>query len=115
MSKKNHIECINSLLPVRDALDVISGKWKLQIIISIWAGNNRFREIERSIPKITTKVLANALKDLEENHLVKRTVYDESPVLIEYTLQPYAKSLETVIEALKDFGINHRKKVLGKE
>lgn len=114
MSKKNHIECIKSLLPVSDALDVISGKWKLQIIISIWAGNKRFREIERSIPKITTKVLANALKDLEENHFIKRTVYDKSPVLIEYTLQPYAKSLETVIEALKDFGINHRKKVFGK-
>lgn len=114
MSKKVHIECNSSLLPVSDALDVINGKWKLQIIISIWSGNKRFREIERSIPKITTKVLAKELKDLEENLLIKRTVYDTSPVLIEYTLEPYANSLRKVIEALKEFGINHRKKILEK-
>ncbi|OJV83107.1 MAG: transcriptional regulator [Bacteroidia bacterium 44-10] len=114
MSKKTYIECTDFLLPIRDALDVINGKWKLQIITSIWSGNKRFREIERSIPKITTKVLAKELKNLEENHLVKRTVYDESPVLIEYTLQPYSKNLSPVIDALRDFGINHRREILGK-
>lgn len=111
---KNHTECTGALLPVRDALDVISGKWKLQIIISISHGNKRFREIERSVPKITSKVLAKELKDLEQHKLIKRTVYGDSPVLVEYTLQPYAKSLEDVIKALNAWGLNHRKKILGK-
>ncbi len=102
------------MLPVRDALDVISGKWKLQIIISISSGNKRFREIERSIPKITSKVLAKELKDLEEHQLIKRTVYDESPVLVEYTKTPYSDTLWDVINALQKWGINHRKKILGK-
>jgi DNA-binding HxlR family transcriptional regulator len=57
------------MLPVRDALDVISGKWKLMILISISPGNKRFREIERSILKINSKVLAKGLKDLEGNKL----------------------------------------------
>src|SRR6478736_2262373 len=114
MAKRNHTECTGQLLPVRDALDVIHGKWKLQIIISIGEGNSRFREIERSIPKITSKVLAKELKYLEEHKLIKRTVYDESPVLVEYTVLPYADTLDEVIKALYEWGIQHRKKILKK-
>lgn len=51
-----------ALPPVRNALDMISGKWKLLILIFNWEENKHFREIERSIPKLTTKVLANELK-----------------------------------------------------
>ncbi len=114
MSKTNHTECLAAMLPVRDALDVISGKWKLLILISISSGNNRFREIERSIPKITSKVLAKELKSLEENKLIKRTVYDDSPVTVEYTTTPYATSLSAVIKALRDWGVSHRKVVFAK-
>ncbi len=112
MIKKECTECLDNLLPLRDTLDVISGKWKLQIIISLWAGNKRFREIERSIPRITTKVLAKELKELEAHLLVKRSVYDTAPVLIEYTLLPYTKTLIPVIESLIDWGKKHRKKIL---
>tara|TARA_Y100000815_G_scaffold271786_1_gene299141 strand:- start:877 stop:1221 length:345 start_codon:yes stop_codon:yes gene_type:complete len=113
MSKHNHTECTSALLPVRDALDVVSGKWKLLILISIKSGNNRFREIERSIPKITSKVLAKELKDLECNQLITRTVYDSSPVLVEYKATVHSESLEPVISALRDWGIAHRKKIIG--
>jgi Predicted transcriptional regulators len=105
-------DCLAIMLPVRDTLDVISGKWKILILISIMYGIKRFREIERSIPKISSKVLAKELKDLEAHKLVKRTVYDESPVLVEYTLTDYAMSLERVIEELHLWGVNHRKKIL---
>lgn len=114
MSKTNHTECLAAMLPVRDAIDVISGKWKLMILISISSGNNRFREIERSVPKITSKVLAKELKDLEEHLLIKRTVYDNSPVVVEYTTTNYTNSLQPVIEALRDWGVNHRKKIIEK-
>ena len=114
MAPKNYTECTGKLLPIRDTLDVISGKWKLQIIIAMSHGNKRFTEIERSIPKITSKVLAKELKDLEEYELIKRTVYDDSPVLVEYTLLPYAKTLDDVINSLHKWGINHRKKIAGR-
>ena len=113
--RKRHTECSSLMLPVRDALDVISGKWKLMILISISSGNKRFREIERSIPKINSKVLAKELKDLEQHRVIKRTVFDnDSPILIEYTLLPYAESLSDIIKALSDWGINHRKYLHGK-
>ena len=109
--QKQYVECAATLLPVRDALEALSGKWRLPIIISISQGNKRFREIERSIPKITTKVIAKELKELEQHRFIKRTVYDTFPVKIEYTLQPYAYSLANVIEVLKEWGINHRKEI----
>lgn len=114
MAKAGHTECTSEMLPVRGALDIINGKWKLLILISISSGNSRFTEIERSIAKITSKVLAKELKDLEENELIKRTVYDKIPVVIEYVITPYAKTLQPVIQALSDWGKNHRKKIIGK-
>lgn len=114
MEARNHKDCVNRLVPVRDALEVVNGKWKLQIIISIGQGNQRFREIERSIPGISSKVLAKELKDLEQHQLIKRTVYDDTPVSVLYTALPYADTLQDVIIALHDWGVNHRKRIMGK-
>lgn len=102
----------NFFLPVRDALDVINGKWRLQIIISVSAGNKRFTEIERSIPKISSKVLSRELKELEEHQVIRRTVNCDD--VVEYTLHPYARTLRKSVEALREWGINHRKKMIVK-
>ncbi|MBS1595772.1 MAG: helix-turn-helix transcriptional regulator [Bacteroidetes bacterium] len=107
-------DCLAMMLSVRDALDVISGKWKILILISVIYGNKRFREIERSIPNISSKVLAKELKDLEDRQLIKRTVYDDSPVLVEYTATDYSNSVSEVIIALYNWGQNHRMKIMGK-
>jgi DNA-binding HxlR family transcriptional regulator len=112
--KKNHEQCLKQMLPIRDALDVISGKWKIMIIISVSHGNSRFRQIEESIPKITSKVLAKELKDLEEHKLIKRTVFDDYPVRIEYSATEYTQSLEKVMNELYKWGVSHRKKLIGK-
>ena len=112
--KKKKVDCLPRMMAVRDALDVINGKWKLMILISISDGNSRFREIERSVPKINSKVLAKELKDLEEHQLIKRTVHDDYPVVIEYTPTAYLMSLEPVMDALYDWGVNHRKKIFAK-
>ena len=114
MAKANHTNCEAYILPIQDALEVINGKWKMLILISILQGNKRFKEIERSIPKINGKVLAQELKNLEEHDLIKRTVYDESPVLIEYTATDYAATLKPVFQALQAWGTNHRKRIIGK-
>lgn len=109
--KKTHCDCLNTIKPVRDALDVINGKWKLPIIISVGVGNDRFTDIQESIPGITPKVLAKELKDLEQNKLLKRVVLDDYPVKILYILEPYADTLTPIIYSLKDWGVNHRKVV----
>ena len=108
-------ECTRSILPVRDALDILSGKWKLPIIISLSFGNKRFSEIAREIPNITDKMLSKELRDLETNQLIKRTVYDSFPVVIEYSMTNYGKTLGKVIDELRDWGEQHRKKITGKK
>ncbi|MBX2905626.1 MAG: helix-turn-helix transcriptional regulator [Taibaiella sp.] len=106
-------ECSKHLLPVRDALEMLSGKWKIPIIIALSFGNRRFKELHRQIG-ITPKMLSKELKELEMHQLVRRTVYDSTPVTVEYELTPYAESLHPVIEALKDWGSKHRKRLMGK-
>lgn len=106
--------CLKEMLPIRDALDVINGKWKLLIIISLMLGNKRFKDIENSVPKITPKVLAKELKDLEQHRLIKRTVHTGYPVLIEYGITPYGETLTGIMKELHIWGTNHRKTLFEK-
>ena len=110
-AKKPYLSCLDTVKPVRDAIDVINGKWKLPIIISISTGNERFTDIQESIPGITPKVLAKELRDLEQHQLIKRTVIEDYPVKILYRSEPYADTLTPIIYALKEWGLNHRKKL----
>jgi DNA-binding HxlR family transcriptional regulator len=114
---KGHTQeaCTKSILPVRDALEVLSGKWKLPIIISLMFGNKRFSQIAREVPGITDKMLSKELRDLESNCLVKRTVYDSIPVVVEYSLTEYGQSLEPVIQVLRNWGIKHRERIMKEE
>jgi len=106
-------ECGQYILPVRDTLDLLSGKWKLPIIGALITGKKRFKEMERQIPKITARMLSKELKELEINQLVKRTVYDTIPVTVEYELTPYGNSLQDVLMALRDWGVKHRNRIIG--
>ena len=110
-AKKTSKSCLETVRPVRDALDMINGKWKLPIIISIGVGNERFTDIQESIPGITPKVLAKELKELEQNKLIKRLIIEDYPVKISYKLEDYADTLSPVIYALKEWGLNHRQKI----
>lgn len=105
-------ECSKRLLPVKDALDILSGKWKLPIIISLTFGKKRFKQMQREIPGITPKMLSKELKDLEINELVERKVYDTSPVMVEYELSNYGRTLKPLINELHNWGAKHRKRIL---
>jgi DNA-binding HxlR family transcriptional regulator len=109
--KKPYSKCLDTVKPVRDALEVINGKWKLAIIISIGVGNDRFTDIQDSIEGITPKVLAKELKELEQHTLIKRIITEGYPVKITYQHDEYASTLTPIIYALKDWGLNHRKKI----
>ncbi|MBA2610586.1 MAG: helix-turn-helix transcriptional regulator [Bacteroidetes bacterium] len=108
-------ECKTRLLPVKDALDILSGKWKLQIILSLTFGKKRFKQIQREIPGLTPKMLSKELKDLEMNELASRHVYDTSPVTVEYELTTYGKTLKPLIGELHKWGSKHRKRIIGRK
>ena len=107
--------CMAAARPLRDALDIVNGKWKLPILLALRTGHHRFRDIERAVPGISSKVLAKELKDLELHLLLRRTVREGPPVAVCYEAMPYAATLDPVIMALRDWGIKHREKVMGQE
>ena len=106
-------ECREMILPVRDALDVISGKWKVPILIAMGLGNKRFMELQNAIPNITSRMLSKELKELEMNKLVERKVFDSFPVTIEYIRTEHSKTLDKLIEELRQWGEYHRLVITG--
>ena len=113
-AERNGETCSRRILPVKDALEVLNGKWKLPILISLSFGTKRFKQISREVGGITDKVLSKELKDLEMNQLIKRTVHDTFPPTVEYTITEHGMTLQKVIEHLGDWGQLHRKKIIGK-
>ncbi|MFT3827079.1 MAG: helix-turn-helix domain-containing protein [Chitinophagaceae bacterium] len=104
--KRDQAEELKSL---QDTLYFIGGKWRIPVINSLCNGNRRFRDIERSIPGITKRMLSRELKEMEMNKLVKRTVYDDTPVLIEYEPTEYCRTFGNIILAMINWGREHRK------
>jgi DNA-binding HxlR family transcriptional regulator len=102
----------NYLVPVRDALEIFSGKWKIPIITALnFYETCGFKELERIIEGITPKMLSKELKFLEENLLITRTVQDTRPITVTYSITEYGKTCSTVMSELYRWGVEHRKKV----
>ena len=79
MSKKVEKQMQDKIGYVQDTLYVIGGKWKLPIIIAIYFGNTRFKDLKTAIPNITSRALSKELKHLELNRLIERNVDDFAP------------------------------------
>ena len=103
--------CKNDIIPIMDALYVINGKWRIPITITLMKGSKRFGEIQKEIDKITSKVLAHELKEMELNGFIEKKACDDSPLRAEYTLTQYSESLTPILTSLRDFGILHRKRI----
>jgi DNA-binding HxlR family transcriptional regulator len=106
--------CQFKLMAARDALEVIQGKWRIPIIISLTYGTKRFGEIQRDIQEISPKMLSQELKALETNKIIKRTIHDTIPVTIEYSLTDLGVSMKSMLEGLLNWGIHFRGEVIGK-
>ncbi|SDR04336.1 transcriptional regulator, HxlR family [Chryseobacterium soldanellicola] len=101
------------LMAVQDSMDALQGKWKISIISSIcYYNKRRFSDILNDVIGISNKMLSKELKELEINKLIKRTVLNTQPVTVQYELTQHGKSLQTIINNLKDWGIKHRQEIL---
>ncbi|HTO17470.1 MAG TPA: helix-turn-helix domain-containing protein [Edaphocola sp.] len=99
---------------VRDSMDVLSGKWKIAIISSIcYYNKRRFSDILNDVGGISNRMLSKELKELEINQLVNRTVLDTQPITVQYKLTEHGLTLRTIIDNLTEWGIAHRKKIIG--
>ena len=113
MKRHDPVQCTYTINALRSALEVLNGKWKLPILVAIMLGARHFRGLERSIPGISTKMLAKELKELEANQLIQRTVHPGPPILVEYEALPYAHTLDPVISIVRDWGLQHQQRLVG--
>ena len=79
------------------AIELIGKKWTGAIIRALMGGPRRFSEILDSVPRLHDRVLSERLRELEAEGVVKRRVYPEIPVRIEYELTEKGRDLEKVV------------------
>lgn len=104
------------LCRVDDALEIIVGKWKPLILLHLLKeGTQRFSELKRSLPEITQRILTKTLRELEEEDIIDRKVYPQVPPKVEYSITEYGRSLEPILVAMHEWGLNHQKHKMQKQ
>jgi len=100
-------------ISVEATLEVIGGKWKCVILCHLTHGKKRTSELKRLMPNITQKMLTQQLRELEEDGVINRIIYNQIPPKVEYELSEYGRSLEGILNSLCAWGENHITKVYG--
>ncbi len=89
---------------LRDVLDIIGGKWSMPIIYHLSKGKMRFKELERSVEGINTRMLVKELKNMEVNGIITRKVFATVPPMVEYALTEKGEKLLPSIISLHKWG-----------
>ncbi|AGK98958.1 winged helix-turn-helix transcriptional regulator [Clostridium pasteurianum] len=101
----NKISCSNYKSEVEVTLEVLSGKWKVLILLNLSEHKViRFNEFKRLIPDITQKMLSQQLRDLNENGLVNKTIYNQVPPMVEYSLTKIGTDLIPILKSMDKWG-----------
>ena len=98
------IEKSQKVCSIKDVLAVIGGKWAMPIIYNLSKGKLRFKEIERTIEGINTRMLVKELKNLEANGIITREVFATVPPTVEYALTKKGDKLLPSIKSLHQWG-----------
>ena len=100
-----------AMCPVDYAFRRIGGKYKARVLWHVYRNEVlRYGELKRTLPDITTKMLTQTLRELEEDTLVNRKVYNEVPPKVEYTLTEIGGELIPSIKNLMAWGDRQMKK-----
>jgi DNA-binding HxlR family transcriptional regulator len=89
---------------LKEVLDVIGGKWAMPIIYNLSKGKMRFKEIERTVEGINTRMMVKELKNLEANGIITRNVFATVPPMVEYALTTKGDKLLPSIKSLHQWG-----------
>lgn len=90
--------------PVEDAMRLLGGRWRIVLVYYLLEGPKRFNELRRLMTGISQRMLTLDLRALEEAGLVKRTVYPQVPVKVEYSLTAEGQRLCKLVDVLGETG-----------
>jgi len=89
---------------LKEVLDIIGGKWAMPIVYRLSKGKMRFKELERSVEGINTRMLVKELKNMEINGIITREIFATVPPTVEYTLTSKGEKLLPSIVSLYSWG-----------
>jgi DNA-binding HxlR family transcriptional regulator len=109
MKKSTDLLCAAASPPpeIAATLSVLSGKWKLLIIWTLYRGTTRFNQLKRGLPGLTQHTLTAQLRELESEGIVSRRIFAEVPPRVEYSLTSHGKTLGPVLRSLAQWGRTH--------
>jgi DNA-binding HxlR family transcriptional regulator len=93
--------------PVEATIHLIGGKYKTVILWHLTNRTLRFSELQKLVPKATTKMLTQQLRELESQGLINRKVYPVVPPKTEYSLTEFGKSIIPILDAMCTWGTNY--------
>ena len=85
------------------AFQLLGKRWNGLIINSLLSGMKRFSEIEEAVPGISSKMLAERFRELEEENIIKRKVFPDTPVRIEYELTEKGRELSKALNEIQSW------------
>ena len=97
--------------PVETTLSLIGNKWQVLILRDLMNGTMRFKELQRSIGKISQKVLTSNLRTMEATGIVRREVFAEVPPRVEYSLTELGDTLRPVLDAMWAWGESYKERL----
>ena len=100
--------------PVATAVQLVGTKWKLLILRNLMARPWRFNELKKDLSGISQKVLTDALRALEADGIVIRTVYPEVPLRVEYSLSELGETLRPVLKSMESWGLFYKTQAVQK-
>ena len=113
MRRKEQLNSIIEICPVRNVVARFGNKWALLVILVLSENEPiRYNELGRKIPDISSRVLSNTLRILEADGLVNRRLYQEVPPRVEYSLTETGRSLVPIIIKLTEWAQNNMKTII---
>ncbi len=97
--------------PVATTVLMIGSKWKLLIMRNLLTRPWRFNELQKSIDGISQKALTEALRSMEADGIVSRTVYPEVPPRVEYALTELGESMRPIIKSMESWGMAYKEQM----
>lgn len=94
--------------PLREVLDRIGDKWSVLVVLCLSEGTHRFSALRRRIDGVSQRMLTETLRQLERDGIVRRTVYPEVPVRVEYALTELGQTLIGPLAGLAGWAEEHR-------
>lgn len=89
---------------VMRTLKIIGSKWTILLLHELFEGKKRFGQLQKALDGISPKTLSLRLKQLEKDQIIKKKVFAQVPLHVEYSLTRRGDSLRDIIEKIKEWG-----------